>query len=269
MAAIKQSTAPIENSVFVLGISGPSSAGKTTLARLLARVFAPHVKLILHGDDFCRDIKLIPIINGYPDADGPSGVDFEKLKNTLNFVRSSGGKLPESFRGWYDDAFPDQEEKALDMVPPDTLQQLQDHVLQQLGDAKYSIVIIEGFLMYHRSDILKTMDSKLFLRLSHEEAKRRRFARPSYEAAKEGEFWKTEDYFEQMVWRNYVEQHADLFEDGDVENKVNTAVSDERGIAVQEEIDVEPRETLRWAVDVVISSLRSRLGLRSQSETQT
>lgn len=82
--------------VFLLGISGPSFAGKTTLACLLSSVFTSHVQLILHGDDFCKDISLIPTKNGYIDADGPRGVDFEKLIETLNYVKASGGTLPDS-----------------------------------------------------------------------------------------------------------------------------------------------------------------------------
>lgn len=63
---------------------------------------------------------------------------------------------------------------------------------------------------------------------------------PSYGAeAKKDEFWKTEDYFEKMVWRNYVEQHADLFEDGNVEGEIDKKVCGEREIAVQEAMNVE------------------------------
>ena len=91
----------LDNLVFLLGISGPSSAGKTTIAHLLSSVlFSPHVKLLIHGDDFCKDISLIPACNGYIDADGPKGVDFETLVKTLDYVRASGGKPPDSLKSW-------------------------------------------------------------------------------------------------------------------------------------------------------------------------
>lgn len=246
--------------VVLPGISGPSSAGKTTLAYLLSSVFAPHVQLILHGDDFCKDISLIPTNNGYIDADGPRGVDFEKLIETLNYVKASGGKLPEIHKSWQSEVFPDQEARAHRMLSKDTIKQLTDRVTEQLEGAKHSIVIMEGFLLYHMHEVRRRLNGKLFVRLDHQEARRRRLTRPSYGAeAKKDEFWKTEDYFEKMVWRNHVEQHADLFENGNVEGEIDKKVCSERGIAVQEAMNVEMGQTLNWAVDVVISLLKERL----------
>lgn len=110
--------------VYLLGISGPSSAGKTTLAYLLYSVFAPHVQLILHGDDFCRDIILIPTNNGYINADRPRSVDFEKLISTLNYVKASGDKPPESHKSWQSEVFPDQEARAFRMVSKDSMKEV-------------------------------------------------------------------------------------------------------------------------------------------------
>jgi nicotinamide/nicotinate riboside kinase len=195
----------------------------------------------------------------YLDADGPAGVDFENLVETLSYVKANGGKLPDTFKSWQSDVFPGQEASALRMVPEETLKQLSDKVSAQLEDAKYSIVITEGFLLYHMPDIRTKLDGKLFMRLNHQKARRRRLTRPSYGAeAKEGEFWKTEDYFEKMVWRNYVEQHADLFEDGNVEGGIDSKVCSERGIAVQEGMNMEMAHTLTWAMDTILSLLKKR-----------
>ena len=188
-------------------------------------------------------------------------MDFKNLVETLDYVKANGGKPPEKFKSWQSNVFPDQEGRALRMVPKDTLKQLSDKISEQLEDARYSIVIMEGFLLYHLSDVRRRLDGKLFVRLDHQEARRRRLTRPSYGAeAKEGEFWKTEDYFEKMVWRNYVEQHADLFEDGNVEGSIDRKACSERGIALQETMNVEVGQTLSWAVDIVISLLKTHNG---------
>ena len=62
--------------------------------------------------------------------------------------------------------------------------------------------------------------------------------------AKEGGFWKTEEYFEKRVWRNYVEQHRDFFDEGDAETCRRL------GMVVQEDVDVEVPETMSWAVSL-------------------
>lgn len=265
---------------FFLGISGPSSAGKTTLVHFLVRVFTLHIHhhfnhhhhlLILHGDDFCKEISLLPLhygangVSSYPDADGPASVDFEKLIETLDYIKAKeGSEFPEGFKSWQLDVFPDQEAGALKMVSGDLLRDLSESVsarLQAAAAETYSIVIVEGFLLYHLAEIRRRLDCRLFLRLSHEEARRRRLGRPSYgvKATKEGEFWKTEEYFEEVVWRNYVEMHGELFRGGDVEGKADGEVCGERGIAMQEEINGDMSRTLKWAVDVVVDGLLEKV----------
>lgn len=228
--------------VLFLNISGPSSAGKTTLAHLFSSVFAPHVQSIFHGGQLCKDISLIPTCNGYIDSDGLGVVDFEKLIETLIYVKANEGKPPENLKSWQSEGFPDQGARAFRMVSKDTIKQLSDRVAEKLEDINYSIVIMEGFLFYHIQDVWRRLDGRLFVRLDHQEARPRRLKRPSYGAeVEEDEFSKTEDYFEKMVWRNYVEQHADLFEDGNVEREIDR-------IAVQEAMNVEMWQTLNWAV---------------------
>lgn len=223
-------------------------------------IFAPNVQTILHGDDFYKEIGLLPIYHGYPDADGPDSVDFEKMIETLSYVRANGGKLPNNFSSWQAEDFDDHE--VLGMVSQDRVTQMKNRVSEQLRGVRYSIVIVEGFLLYHRSDVRAMLDGRLFLRLDHQEARRRRLTRPNYGAeAQEGDFWKTEDYFEKMVWRNYVEQHADLFEDGNVEGRVNKEMCRSRGIAVQDGINVEVEPCLSWAVDTVIGILKTLVNI--------
>lgn len=75
------------------------------------------------------------------------------------------------------DVFPGQEARALQMISKDTLKQLSDKISEQLGDVKYTVVVIEGFLLYHLSDVRRRLDGKLFVRLDHQEARRRRLTR--------------------------------------------------------------------------------------------
>lgn len=269
---------PLPPPIFLLAISGPSSTGKTTLAHLLSHVFSldPQISvpLILHADDFCREIEDIPTdpATGYVDADGPEGVNFARMVETLDHVKASAkagetSLLPPGFQGWYADAFPDQAAKALGMVPASLLAELKGEVVAALGltqlpdMARYRIVILEGFLLYHHADVRRRLDAKLFVRLDHAEAKKRRFTRPGYGSAeaKQDEFWKTEDYFEKMVWKNYVLAHGAMFVGGDVEGEVDELVAREWGVMVQQRVNQGVEETLRWAVKAVLEELNGRV----------
>lgn len=209
----------------------------------------------------------IPTVNGYIDADGPNGVDFEGMVETLDYIKQNGGHIPETYKSWQYDIYPDQRDKALRMVPEQVLDRLRDDVSQRLGETKdFRIVIIEGFLLYNMSAIRQRLDCKLFVRLDHAEAKHRRMTRSQYGSdAEEGEFWKTEDYFEKMVWWNYIEQHADLFVEGNVEGNVDLVKCSERGIAIQEAMNVHVEDTLIWAVDIVLSFLIKKTQLERVS----
>lgn len=244
--------------VFLLGLSGPSGSGKTTLAYLLRHVF-PNVIEIVHADDFCKDFENIPMVNGYLDCDGPDGLDVDRMIKVLSYVKKHGGNLPSNFRSWQDDVFPGREKRAFKMVSPQLLHKMQRKVEQSgLDVAGCRIVIVEGFLLYHNATIRDILDARLFLRLSRKTAKDRRMTRPGYGVeAKPDEFWKSEDYFEKMVWRSYLSEHSQFFENGDVEGKPNEKCV-QSGIDVQSTLDVTVDEALRWATDALLRSISMR-----------
>ncbi|KAJ5923269.1 nicotinamide riboside kinase 1 [Penicillium verhagenii] len=253
--------------VIFVGLSGPSSSGKTTLAHVLCNIY-PNSTAILHADDFCKEFDHIPILNGYLDCDGPAGVDFIRLGETLDYMKSHHGRLPEDFKSWQADVFPKQQMKAIELVPTELMENMRAKVQQahRLSGQDSSrdlltttIVFVDGFLLYHEPSIRDRLDLRLFLRLSHETAKKRRFTRQGYgsEASHE-EFWKTEDYFEKMVWRNYVEQHAQFFRGGDVEGIVDTQKCQTLGIEILPGLDRPLEDSLPWALDQVIEGLKQR-----------
>ena len=244
--------------VVLLGLSGPSSAGKTTLAHLLSHVFRS-ITLILHGDDFCKEIRHLPVIDGYPDADGPHGVDFVKMVQVLDYVKTNFGQTPPDFKSWQADVFPGQDDIARRLVPPPLIAELYRRVeASSIDFGNMIIVVVEGMMLYNIKEVRERIDARLFLRLSHQTARYRRMNRQGYGSeARPGESWKTEDYFEKMVWRNYKAEHAAFFHDGDVEGTSNEEICAATGVVVQPMLDAKIETTLRWATDVLISSLRN------------
>lgn len=104
------------------------------------------------------------------------------------------------------------------------------------------------------------IDLKLFLRTSYARAKARREARTGY-VTLEG-FWEDPPgYVDKVVWPNYVEEHAYLFENGDVEGPFKRDVLREEGIRVEDEGPFEEREmgkTLEWTFEVLLEELKKR-----------
>jgi nicotinamide/nicotinate riboside kinase len=245
-------------SVKFIGLSGPSSSGKTTQAYLLKHIF-PKVAYILHADDFCKEFDELPTVNGYLDAEGPDGTNFIRMAEVLDYMKQHNGIPPPDFKSWQDDVFPGQEEKALKTVPTSLLEDLRIEVQNSGFDVQSErLVFVDGFLLYQNPEIRKRLDLRSFFRLSHKVAKERRFTRPGYGfEAKPGEFWKTEDYFEKMVWRSHSEQHVFFFENGDVEGKVDNDASQKTGITVISGLNVPVDESVVWTTHQIISGIKS------------
>jgi uridine kinase len=126
---------------------------------------------------------------------------------------------------------------------------------------------VEGFLLYSdpivylgpkditpaneaaKLQLVDAFDIKLFLPTAKEVAKRRRFERKVYIDQPEGtrvpgQMWKSEGYFEKVVWDNYVKEHAWILGDLDAE-----------GIDIRPGTDFNVEGTVRWAVGVVLDEL--------------
>jgi nicotinamide/nicotinate riboside kinase len=216
--------------VIFIGLSGPSGSGKTTLAHLLRHIF-PNVVYILHADDFSKEFDQIPLVDGYLDCDGPIAVDFVRMAEVLGYMREHNGIPPSAFSSWQDSG---------------------------LDFSTMQIVLVDGFLLYYDPTIRSKLDTRLFFRLSHAVAKERRFTRQGYgPSTKPDEFWKTEDYFEKGVWRNYVAAHARYFQDGDVEGEVDEKECRAAGILVKPGLNCAVDDNLEWATREIIQQLKT------------
>lgn len=86
----------------IIALTGPSSSGKTTLARLLRSIFSypPHLTTtIIHQDDFYKPDVLIPLktfsspehgTRTLQDWDCIEAIDVELLGSTLRYVKAHG-----------------------------------------------------------------------------------------------------------------------------------------------------------------------------------
>lgn len=130
-------------------------------------------------------------------------------------------------------------------------------VLHQAG---LKVCLLDGFLLYCEAmaPVMTRMDLKLFILVSRAKAVQRREARDGY-VTLEG-FWKDPPgYVDKIVWPNYANAHGWLFEDGDVEGKLDIGVLERNGIHAQtfESLDVDFGTTLEWAVETVMRFLEA------------
>lgn len=237
----------------LVGLSGVSSSGKTTLARLLRTIFSPHL-IILHQDDFYRPEAELPIRHGLRDWDCAEAIDIPAFVSSLRFIREHG-RLPDSLV-----SKEDQNEVGESGVSSEEVERLKSSIRQKLdqsGRDQRVIVVIDGFLLFGKSvpEIREIFDLKLMLRVSYELAKKRREARTGY-VTLEG-FWEDPPgYVDLIVWPGYETEHAFMFKCDNVEGDVNEQVATDLGIEIcPGKGSWTMGETLHWTVDLVAKHL--------------
>lgn len=224
----------------LVGVSGPSSCGKTTLARLLTRIF-PHSS-ILHADDFYFPDSQIPVHSGVQDWDCAEAIDVKKLVAALKRLKA-GESVEAVLEGVASTEIPEQQVKGVKAaIDEGTLERLKIDVAaweknlksERKDWARSPLVIIDGFLLFGESvrEVRDELDIKILLRSTYEDSKQRREARSGFYITHEGYWEDPPGYFDQIVWPNYVKNHEFLFQGSGVQGPVNEALSESIDIDV-------------------------------------
>jgi nicotinamide/nicotinate riboside kinase len=236
----------------VVGISGPSSSGKTTLARILRDIF-PRA-FILHEDDFYKTDQEIPLhpVHGIADWDCLGAIDLPAFERALTYIRLHGTSPPEF------SSKEDQNSVGKVDIASNLVEDLKWKASKWMFADAPPVVIIDGFLLYSEDmkQIRDLFDVKLFLKTDHQTAKARREARSGYVTV-EG-FWQDPPgYVDKIVWPNYVRDHAFLFKDGDVEGQIDGEVLTKLNIhAMPESAHGNMTACLQWAYDIFEEALQ-------------
>ncbi|KAG5983694.1 hypothetical protein E4U55_007443 [Claviceps digitariae] len=249
----------------IIGISGCSSSGKTTLARLLRDIF-PNT-FILHQDDFYRPEQELPSKDGLLDWDCAGAIDVPAMADALSYIRRHAA-FPPSLSS-------KEDQNSLGKCPvPDSLiaalRTKVHHALpatHPLKNNSLRLCLLDGFLLYAPSmaAIQPHLDVKFFVRTSYARAKARREARDGYVTV-EGFWTDPPGYVDKVVWPNYVEGHAWMFEKGDVEGSYDEEVLRREGIEVLRGVgvDCEMERVLEWMVDMVMEEVTRHGGAGSK-----
>jgi nicotinamide/nicotinate riboside kinase len=234
----------------LVGISGPSSSGKTTLSRLLRDIFPPSKLFILHLDDFYLTDAEIPVRNGIQDWDCLESLNLTQLRQALQHIKQHG-----TSPGWLESK-EDQNSVGEHGVAEKEVKRLRERVSGWMNGKEWEgrrICIVDGFLLFSEDmkDIRSFFDVKLFLRTSYNTAKRRREARSGY-VTLEGFWADPPGYVDKVVWPNYVQDHKFLFQDGDVEKELDDKICNSVGIdGMPRRAEENMENCLDWAVGVL------------------
>jgi nicotinamide/nicotinate riboside kinase len=249
----------------LIALSGPSSSGKTTLARLLRDALDPHA-FILHEDDFYKTDAEIPVVKvadgrELQDWDCLDSVDIEGLKSMLRYIKEHGRVK---------DGFESKEDKnAVGDVKIDggAVERWRGKFKGILGDEKRNdslrIAIIDGFLLYSEDvkQLRDLFDVKILLKADYATVKMRRERRKGY-VTLEG-FWEDpEGYVDLVVWPNYVKDHSFLFQDSDVDGIVDQDLLNRLGISAMPTDAVgNMTACFDWACSLLSKSMEQQYSL--------
>ncbi|KAL7941038.1 P-loop containing nucleoside triphosphate hydrolase protein [Trichoderma barbatum] len=245
-----------DKKALIIALSGCSSSGKTTLARLLRDIFPS--TFILHEDDFYRPETELPMKDGLLDWDCPEAIDIPAMAEALSYIRNHASFPPTL------DSKEDQNSVGKCPVSATTISALQTKVSSHLppthplSASTLRLCLLDGFLLYPPSmaAIQPHLDVKIFLRASYERAKARREARDGY-VTLEGFWADPPGYVDKIVWPNYVAEHSWMFENGDVEGAYKADVLAQETIRVPDAgpVDGDMDAILAWMVDLILEEL--------------
>ncbi|ODQ45752.1 hypothetical protein PICMEDRAFT_19642, partial [Pichia membranifaciens NRRL Y-2026] len=184
----------------LIGITGASSSGKSTLAHLLKSIL-PHSEII-HEDDFYKPEEDIPYdpIRKDRDWDCPDAIDMDAMKQTLSVLTK-----PNTTEPTVNDAFFNNDERII----KDLMEKVNVKLEHFDSRESFRIFLIDGFLILPDKELLKMFSLTLFFKTSYEALKNRREKR-TYNVG--GDVWADPPgYFDTFVWPGYYTYHKNLF----------------------------------------------------------
>ncbi|SCU87734.1 LAFA_0E08504g1_1 [Lachancea sp. 'fantastica'] len=229
--------------VLLVGISGCSSSGKTTLAKLITK-FIPSA-VLLHEDDFFKHDEDIPFDEKFQVSnwDSPDALDLPLFRKELDYIKKTGNISTQLI---HNDNHDGNADIALDKS---TQCKIEETFAAAFRNSNVKVVIVDGFMMYHDQELFEKFDLRVLIRAPYSTLKKRRAARSGYKTLET--FWVDPPfYFDEFVYKSYRDSHAHLFENGDVEGKLR-ADSDVYSYKNDDGVDIN--EALIWLCDRIVT----------------
>ncbi|ODV85032.1 hypothetical protein CANARDRAFT_8162 [[Candida] arabinofermentans NRRL YB-2248] len=208
----------VNERVVIVGVSGASSSGKTTVSKVLHSLFPNSV--LIHQDDFYLPDEDIPFDNTVQDLnwDCVEAINFEQLSKVLTNFKTIPGFVYSKATKENDD-FNKSLSKQTDAS-------IREKISEKLSSVSTNVkfVFLDGFLLYQNEQLAHLFDVKLFFKTDFQTLKQRRDNREY--VIDNGVWVDPPNYFENLVWKEYYKNHNFLFVDGDNEENVKLNKND-------------------------------------------
>lgn len=136
--------------IFIIGVTGKSCSGKTTLSlKLQARLNLERC-LLISMDDFYKELtpeqqRLMRTDDSIVNFDSPEAIDFELLKKTLHALKNSNN------------------ESDLVEIPKFDQEKCVITSWRSVAPSKYKYIIVEGLFLLHDPELAKCFDFKIWV----------------------------------------------------------------------------------------------------------
>lgn len=231
--------------VILVALSGCSSSGKTTIAKLTSKALKSAT--LLHEDDFYKHDAEIPFNEEFQvaDWDCPEALDLDLFKRTLKEIKQTGCIATKLIQN-----------NNVDDIKKFKLDEKQWNLLLQkysaIDEKKVKVVIVDGFMIYHDNTLKNMFDVRILVRAPYNVLKNRRSARDGYQTL--DSYWVDPPfYFDEFVYSSYVQEHKHLFEEENVEGKLR---SDANLVELLNDDELDMNEALNFVADQIIESLK-------------
>ncbi|XP_040305262.1 nicotinamide riboside kinase 1 isoform X1 [Herpailurus yagouaroundi] len=164
---------------FVVGISGVTNGGKTTLAKNLQK-HLPNCSIVSQDDFFKPESEIEIDANGFLQYDVLEALNMEKMMSTIScWMESQGQSLASTDSG------------SAEEIP---------------------ILIVEGFLLFNYKPLDTLWNRSYFLTIPYEECKRRRSIKfpVCFDSTRVYEPPDTPGYFDGHVWPMYLKHRREM-----------------------------------------------------------
>lgn len=228
--------------VVLIGLSGCSSTGKTTIAKLTAELIKQGT--LIHEDDFYKHDDEVPIDpkRNIANWDSPDALDFPLFRKELDHIHSTGDIKTELIHNNNVDDLKKFE------ISPEIVEQLKEKY--STIDSTFKIVLVDGFMLFNDPEVRSKLDIKILIRAPYTQLKQRRAARSGYQTL--DSFWVDPPYyFDEFVYKSYADTHGPLFLNNDVEGHLDPVkASDIKDFMNSDEVPIE--QTLQWVCDTIV-----------------